>query len=125
MSRTDTDRREYGGYGLNFYWLLHPRRLIAARRPNMSQKLSIATADTHLYTVDNSGGTPPLLFLNGGSAPYRTGTASSSASGGNTAPSSLTPGRAGSPAPRPTTPCRERSMTLDVSSAQQAWNARF
>jgi hypothetical protein len=66
MSRTDTDRREYGGYGLNFYWLLHPRRLIAARRPNMSQKLSIATADTHLYTVDNSGGTPPLLFLNGG-----------------------------------------------------------
>jgi pimeloyl-ACP methyl ester carboxylesterase len=32
----------------------------------MSRQLTIPTADTQLYTVDTPGGTPPLLFLNGG-----------------------------------------------------------
>jgi pimeloyl-ACP methyl ester carboxylesterase len=32
----------------------------------MSRQLTIPTADTRLYTVDTPGGTPPLLFLNGG-----------------------------------------------------------
>ncbi len=32
----------------------------------MSRQLTIPTADTQLHTVDTPGGTPPLLFLNGG-----------------------------------------------------------
>jgi pimeloyl-ACP methyl ester carboxylesterase len=32
----------------------------------MSHQLTIPTADTQLYTLDNPGGTPPLLFLSGG-----------------------------------------------------------
>ena len=32
----------------------------------MSRHLTIPTADTQLYTVDNPGGAPPLLFLSGG-----------------------------------------------------------
>src|SRR6478735_3398797 len=32
----------------------------------MSPQLMIPTADTHLYTVDTPGGSPPLLFLSGG-----------------------------------------------------------
>src|SRR6266496_1190570 len=32
----------------------------------MSRPLTIPTADTQLYAVDTPGGTPPLLFLNGG-----------------------------------------------------------
>jgi|SRR5512132_3489874 pimeloyl-ACP methyl ester carboxylesterase len=32
----------------------------------MSRQLTIPTADTQLSTVDTPGGTPPLLFLNGG-----------------------------------------------------------
>ena len=32
----------------------------------MSRHLTIPTADTQLYTVDNPGSAPPLLFLSGG-----------------------------------------------------------
>ena len=32
----------------------------------MPRQLTIPTADTRLYAVDSPGGTPPLLFLNGG-----------------------------------------------------------
>jgi len=32
----------------------------------MSRQLMVPTADTELNTVDTPGGTPPLLFLNGG-----------------------------------------------------------
>jgi pimeloyl-ACP methyl ester carboxylesterase len=32
----------------------------------MSRQLTIASADTQLHTIDTPGGTPPLVFLNGG-----------------------------------------------------------
>ena len=73
----------------------------------MSRHLTIPTADTQLYTVDNPGGAPPLLFLSGGLAPSTTGIVSLTASAGDTARFSSTPGPAENPVPRPTIPCRE------------------
>ena len=75
----------------------------------MSRHLTIPTAHTQLYTVDNPGGAPPLLFLSGGFGTIHNWNRVIDRLGGRyrAVLFDATPGPAENPVPQPTIPCRE------------------
>ena len=77
----------------------------------MSRERMIPTADTLLYTVDSSGGAPPLLFLSGGFGSVRNWNGVIQRLAGGNRAMRFDAGRVGSPVHQPTIPWRPRSTT--------------
>ena len=73
----------------------------------MSRHLTIPTADTQLYTVDNPGSAPPLLFLSGGFGTIHNWNRVIDRLSGRYRAVLFDARARGNPAPRRTIPCRE------------------